>query len=378
MISKANMKQLDAIVEAHVTGGPAAAAKVAKASGIHASVASLGKEIGMTDAEANAAGALVVKAVTEPTESAQPAKGRASNPAGIVKRSNSYFADPRAIQRREGFNPRFDFGEIEELAKSIRSNGILNPLRVQRNGTGTFALVDGDRRLTAVELILKTQPDFFRESGVPVIIVDAAQDDITSLVQMFEANSGKTFLPMEEAIAYKRMRDAGMTLKKIGEHVGRKHVHIVATLALLEADEELQQAVKDGTIGATMGKRIAVAARGDKAKQKELVKAAKTAGKSSKGKKAVKAAIETQRRSKAKKEGRKLKVRALDDAQLGSLGERLAALLVVQMNDVGLEPEADMAAWLAKADQDQRVAFTYGALQALKVAAGMPESEVGL
>lgn len=313
------------------------------------------------------------------TASAEPPKGSKSNPVGIVKRSNSYYVDPRAVSRKEGFNPRFDFGEIEELAKSIKANGLLQPLRVQRAGVGKFVLVDGERRFTAIELIMKKEPDYFAE-GVHAIIVDAAQDDLTSLIQMFEANTGKNFLPMEEAIAYKRMRDAGMTLKQIEKAVQRKHVHIVATLALLEADDDLQQAVKDGTIGATMAKKIATAARGDKAAQKALVVDAKAAQSTkgtaakTKASKAVKAKIEAARVAAAKKAGRKLKMRALTDDQLGVLGEKLSGYLMEQMAAIGLDPESDLVKWMRGADDDCKVAFTFGTLQAMKAAAGLDDT----
>ena len=84
---------------------------------------------------------------------------------GIIKRTNAYFADPKTIARVDGWNNRFDFGEIEELAKSIKINGLLQPLRIKRvpahvkdDGKGAagaqvfaFELIDGDRRLTAIE-----------------------------------------------------------------------------------------------------------------------------------------------------------------------------------------------------------------------------------
>ena len=80
---------------------------------------------------------------------------KSSNPAGVLKRSNAYFIDPTRVVRRDGWNPRFDFGEIEEMAKSILANGLLNAIRVKRisgNPAADFELIDGDRRMTAIEL----------------------------------------------------------------------------------------------------------------------------------------------------------------------------------------------------------------------------------
>lgn len=304
--------------------------------------------------------------------------------AGIVKRSSAFFADPRSIGRREGFNPRHNFGEIEELAKSIKANGLLQPLRVKRvapyvrdDGKGfygafpvNFELVDGDRRLTAIEMILKKEPQAFAEDGVPVIIVDKAQDEVTDLIQMFEANTGKPFEPLEEANAYDKMRKAGMTVKQIGAAVGRKHMHVMSILALIDGDDSLKEAAKTGAIGKTMAKEIATHARGDKAKQAELTQAAVAAGGDKKKLRAVKAQLDQARRGKAAKKGRVLKIRALSDEQLSALGSALAEKMATLLKEAGKPLDFDMQAWVGK-NEDLALAASFGALQALKAAAGV-------
>lgn len=291
--------------------------------------------------------------------------------AGIVKRSNSYFIDPTSIARKEGFNPRFDFGEIEQLAASIKANGIINPIRVQR-ATGrddgkAFELIDGDRRLTAIEALLKKGHEF--PEGIPAIIVDKSQDEITSLVQMFVANDGKQFNPLEEAAAYKKMRDAGMTVKQICSAVGRASMHVTEILALVDADASVHEAVRSGAIGKTQAKEIAKHAKGDAEKQKELVKQASEA--KDKTKRAeLKKSIDDSRRAKAAKKGKQLKMRALTDAELSTLGAKLAEGMVKIMKEAGQPLDADLRAWVAK-DEKLALAARFGALEALKAAAGM-------
>lgn len=316
-------------------------------------------------------------------EIGSPANAR-KEAAGIVKRSSAFSADPRTITRRPGWNPRFDFGEIEELAKSIKEHGLLMPLRVKRvkphvkdDGKGPygtqefhFELIDGDRRLTALELLLQQGIDF--PDGVQVIIVDKAQDDLTSLFQMYEANTGKPFLPLEEAAAFKRMRDAGMTIAEICAKVGRKQVHVTSMLALLDTDEEVQEALKAGHIGTTVAKEIAVHARGDKVTQKKLVKQAKAAGKDKKARRAVKREIEKVRVEKAQKQGRVVKMRALTDAQLSDLGSAAASHLETLLAKAGLPADvAETDLEFIRSDALMAVAFAYGQLQGLKAAAGL-------
>ena len=300
---------------------------------------------------------------------------KSSNPVGVIKRTNAFFVDPKTITRREGWNPRFDFGEIDELAKSIKANGILNPIRVKRLPTvadgKVFELIDGDRRLTAIESLLKKGHEF--PEGIPALIVNKDQEDLTSLIQMFVANDQKSFLPMEEAVAYKRMRDAKMSIKQICEAVGRKHVHVVAILALLEAGDELKDATKLGEINKTLAKDIAVIAKGDKVKQAELVAQAKSAGKDQGKRRELKKAIEVVRQDKAKAKGKVLKIRALDDLALSALGSKMAGQLMEMMETVGLPKDHDFRAWLAD-DADLKMAYAFGALEALKVAAGAPDN----
>lgn len=288
-----------------------------------------------------------------------------TNATGIVKRTNAYFIDPTMIVRREDWNPRFDFGDIKELAQSIRSNGVLNPIRVKRVA-GNFELIDGDRRFTAIEHLLKEGYEF--TDGVPAIILDKAIEDVEALIQMFEANTGKPFLPLEEAAAYKRMKDAGMTIKQICERVGRAHVHVSKTLTLLTADESVQQAVADGTVTSTLAKEIATKAKGNKAKQKELLAKAKT-GKA--GKRLVKEEVE-QIKKRAVKKGQQtvepVKLKPLTESQLATRESVLINLVSKGLKTCGVKEEAALAYF---ADNDERsLAFHFGVLIGIRAAQG--------
>lgn len=302
--------------------------------------------------------------------------------SGLLSRNSLYGVDPRSVTRRDGWNPRFDFGEIAELAKSIKANGVLNPIRVKRippvtvNGAAVcFELIDGDRRLTAVEQLLKEGHEF--PEGIPAVVVDKNQEDITSLVQMFEANTGKAFLPIEEAAAYKRLVDAGLSVTEVAKRIGKDATHIREMMSLLDADKSVQDAVQSGTIGKTVAKRIANEVKGDKKKQAELVAAAEAAAKSGKANKEVEKVLDADRRArqttraaKAAKKGKVVKMRALSDAELSAIGAKLSQHMVDKMTEAGKPLDFDVREWVAK-DDNLALAFTYGALEALKAAAGV-------
>lgn len=316
------------------------------------------------------------KVATIPGLEETPAKTKGpSRDELYARRTNQFFLDPRKIDRRPGWNPRFEFGEIEELMKSIRfqkaqdGHGLLNDLRVKRkDNTDRFELVDGDRRLTAIERLMDEGVEW--QFGVPVKVVAANSSEIQLLIQMFEANSGKPFLPMEEAVAYKRMREAGMTIQEICAAVQRKQVHVVNTLALVDASDEVKQAVVDNRVGSTLAKDIAVVARGDTQVQRELISEAVAAGKDKTALRKVKTKIEQVRREKASRSGRVLKVKPLTDEQLNELGAKVGERIAEKLQNAGFGTQAALLKKCSKDDQ-LAAAFTLGALEALKAAAGI-------
>lgn len=318
---------------------------------------------------------------TTPVAAAAAAIAKASgsnNPAGVLKRSSSYFIDPSMIDDDGDHNSRFDLGDIAELAAQIQavlvadpaSGGLLNDIRVKRKDDGRFQIIDGRRRNAAIQSLVKKGVEF--PVGIPAKIVAKNQERVTSIAQMFLANGGKQFLPLEEAAAFKSLKEEGLTLKEIAATVGRKHMHVSQMLALIDADESLKDAVASGKVGKQMAKDIASTTKGDKEKQKELTAKAVALGANTKDKKkrrALVADIDAAKVKKAASKGKTLKMRALSDDQLSEIGAKMSKHLVVLMKEAGLEENADLRAWIAT-DEKRSVAFAFGALEALKAAAG--------
>lgn len=308
--------------------------------------------------------------------------------SGLIKKTTAYNLDPRRVCRRKGWNTRFDMGEITALAESIRTEllrdpsdgGLLNPIRVKRitgNPAADFELIDGDRRLTAIELLLEQGVEF--PAGIKGDIVDRTQDDVTSLIQMITANTGKPFLPLEEAAAYKRLRDGGMSIADICKAVGRTDVHVRETLDLLTAAAEVKDAVTSKKVSGSTAKLIVSVAKGDATKQAELtaqavaVKTASTPAAKKAASAALQARIQQTRDANRTAAGKEVKMRALTDAQLSTIGETLAKHLVSLLKEAKLDPAMAQGAlqdW-AKADENLACAYVAGAIDGLKVAAGL-------
>lgn len=326
--------------------------------------------------------------------------------AGVLKRSRVSFIDPRLLVIDPEWNNRFDMGDIEELADSIKyqlerdpeSGGLLHHIGVRRLSKGDplrfatnpldkkgeelekeFAVSFGHRRSMAIWHLLSKGVVF--PVGVPADMQEKGMSVADAIVQLFvENNATKPLLPVEEAAALKRLHDELVndpSIKKadiykvIGKKVGRSDIYVWETMQLLGADEEVKEAVTKGEIGATAARQIAIHAKGDKSKQKELVAAAKQAKKGDKSAKAaLKKGLDDSRRAKHASKGRQLKIRALNDAELSALGATLAASMAKKLTDANKPLDFDLRKWVAS-DDKLALAAAFGALEALKAAAGM-------
>lgn len=305
--------------------------------------------------------------------------------SGIIARTASYNIDPTRVVIKDGWNNRFDLGDIESLAASIKTElerdpstgGLINAIHVRRikHDTADFETVMGHRRLTAIQMLLSRGVVF--PQGVPAVIVDKSASETELTVKLITENMQKPLLPLEEAAGYKRLVDLGLSIAEIVKTVGRSDVHVRETLDLLGAAEEVQEAVKKGEIAGSVAKLITSVAKGDKAKQADLAADAKKAKGKGADAKAARARllqkIDQARADKALAKGKEVKMRALTNDQLSALGEKVAKHLSSVLAESSLKQHKDDAEALRKViaeDEKMAAAFTFGALQALLAAAG--------
>lgn len=143
-------------------------------------------------------------------------------------------------------NPRqprshFDPAALEELAVSIREHGVLQPLLVSRDETGSgYILIAGERRWQAAQLAGLTE--------VPVIARQTT--DLERLELALIENVQRADLnPLEEANAYRQLSEEfRLSHEEIAARVGKSRVAVTNTLRLLKLPETAQQALVDGVI----------------------------------------------------------------------------------------------------------------------------------
>lgn len=154
--------------------------------------------------------------------------GLAAVPIGQIKPSPS--------------NPRERLTDIDELAVSIRENGLIQPLVVQRieGVADQYVIVAGHRRHAAVKRLSWTE--------VPCIIRRPMLPDEELLAMLVENGQRAGLDPIEEARALRRLKSGGLTDAEIARKVGRSQSHVSLRLSLLALPTDAQEEVRGGSM----------------------------------------------------------------------------------------------------------------------------------
>jgi ParB family chromosome partitioning protein len=144
--------------------------------------------------------------------------------------------EPNALQPRTNF----DEEQLENLAQSIRSNGVIQPLLIRRLGENRYQLVAGERRWRAAQ-----------KAGlqrIPAVVRDIPDDKILELA-LIENIQRQELNAIEEAHAYKRLIETlGLTQEMVAQRVGRDRTFITNYLRLLRLPDDIQRLVEQEKI----------------------------------------------------------------------------------------------------------------------------------
>jgi len=166
-----------------------------------------------------------------------------SKPAPLPSRLplSSIRANP--MQPRSVFQP----DRLEELAASIRANGIIQPIVVRQHHDG-YQIVAGERRWRAAKLAGVTE--------VPVVVQDVADPMMLELA-LIENIQREDLNPIETAHAYERLsRELGLSHEEIGRRTGKDRTSITNIVRLLKLPKEVQLLVAEHRL--TMGHARAI------------------------------------------------------------------------------------------------------------------------
>ena len=153
----------------------------------------------------------------------------------------------------------FDEDKLAELARSINTNGVIQPLIVRESANG-YELVAGERRWRAS-----------RQAGLKTVpcIVRNFDDKQNAIVAIIENMQREDLNPIEEALGLKSMTEKyGFTQEQVSASLGRSRTYITNSIRLLKLPPEIQQYVSSGQMSAAHGRTIINIP--DKAKQREI------------------------------------------------------------------------------------------------------------
>jgi ParB family chromosome partitioning protein len=178
--------------------------------------------------------------------------------ASPAVQKNYFLCDLDRIQPNR-YQPRrlFPSEELEELAESIRSQGVIQPLLVRKNDGGGYELVAGERRLRASSMAGLTQ--------VPVVVRDVSDEKMLE-ISIVENIQRENLNPMEEADAYHSLiTEFNLTQDQAAERVGKSRSAVANFLRLRQLPDPIQTGLLEGQL--SMGHARAILGADSSGKQ---------------------------------------------------------------------------------------------------------------
>lgn len=174
---------------------------------------------------------------------------RSEQPVGKMVQTEALEPDPH--------QPRVDFGDIDELARSVRAKGVLEPILVrplprERGEVQRYRIISGERRFRAAKAAELPE--------VPIIEMNIGDDEALEIA-LIENLQRKDLDPFEEAEGLDALRERfGYTHEQIANTVARSRSVITETLSLLQIPDDLRQlARKHGILSKSLLLEIAKA-----------------------------------------------------------------------------------------------------------------------
>ena len=151
--------------------------------------------------------------------------------------------DPNPQQPRT----RFAESSLDELAQSIRANGVVQPIVVRPKGE-RYEIVAGERRWRA------SQKAELRR--IPAVVKEVSDDKLLELA-LVENIQRQELNPIEEAKAYRKLIDnIGLTQEMVAERVGKSRTIVTTAMRLLKLPGEIQKNLEEGKLSAGHGRAL--------------------------------------------------------------------------------------------------------------------------
>lgn len=154
---------------------------------------------------------------------------------------------------------RFDEESLADLADSIRTHGVIQPLSVRRLSSGYYQIIAGERRWRAAKLAGLTE--------IPAVILEADDRKVMEL-GLIENLQREDLNPMEEAGGYRALiEEYGLTQEEVAQRVGRSRPAVANALRLLALPDSVCLLLEEGRLSAGHARAILTAPGGDTQKK---------------------------------------------------------------------------------------------------------------
>ena len=141
----------------------------------------------------------------------------------------------------------FDEEKISNLAKSIKDNGIIQPLVLKESGND-YEIIAGERRWRAAKLA--------GIKSIPAVIMELTDQKVLE-VSLIENIQREDLNPIEEALAFRRLiKEFSITQEEVSKVIGRSRTAITNTMRLLNLDKRVQQYLIEGVISEGHGRAL--------------------------------------------------------------------------------------------------------------------------
>lgn len=190
-----------------------------------------------------------LSALLEEAQAEQPVAPAVAPSAGGVRHVPIELIRPNPNQPRKAF----DQDELQSLADSIRSRGVIQPIvvRPRKDRDNEFEIIAGERRWRAAQLASLHQ--------VPVIVRNLGDNEVYELA-VIENVQRADLNPIEEAVAYQELTQRGnRNQSEVASLVGKSRVHVSNTMRLLELPTRVRDYIVDGRLTAGHARAIATA-----------------------------------------------------------------------------------------------------------------------
>ena len=164
---------------------------------------------------------------------------------------------PLEFLQRGKYQPRIDFDEaaLQELADSIKAQGVMQPIVVRSIGADRYEIVAGERRWRASQLAAL--------DTIPAIVRDIS-DETAIAMALIENIQRENLNPLEEARALKRLQtEFDLSQQEVATAVGKSRPVIANLMRLLSLEREVSEMLEHGRIDAGHGKVLLALDGGD-------------------------------------------------------------------------------------------------------------------